>query len=84
MNQATEYASQHKLVPVRSQDKLGGLRSRKGIRRNMGVGAPLVSVEVASTGTVGASDSIIFPGSTKIQKIFFWYRPNRVVLDKSR
>ena len=36
MNQATGYASQHKSVPVPSQDKLGGLRGRKGIRRNMG------------------------------------------------
>ena len=39
----------------------------------MGVGglaALLVSVGVASTGTVGASASIIFPCSTKIQKIF--------------
>ena len=32
--------------------------------------APLVSVGVASTGTVGASAAIIFPCSTKIQKIF--------------
>jgi len=34
--QATGYASQHKSVPVPSQDKLGGLRGRKGILRNMG------------------------------------------------
>jgi len=34
------------------------------------VGAPLVSVGVASTGTVGSSASIIFPCSIKIQKIF--------------
>jgi len=34
------------------------------------VGALLVSVGVASTGTVGASAAIIFPCSTKIQKIF--------------
>jgi len=61
-NQATWYASQHKSVPVPSQDKLGRLRGRKGIRRNMGglgVGAPLVSVGVAST---GASAYIILPG----------------------
>jgi len=37
-NQATGYASQHKSVPVPSQDKLGGLRFRKGIWRNMGDG----------------------------------------------
>ena len=33
--QATGYASQHKSVPVPSQDKLGGLCGRKGIRCNM-------------------------------------------------
>jgi len=37
-NQSTGYASQHKSVPVPSQDKLGGLSGRKGIRCNMGVG----------------------------------------------
>jgi len=64
-NQATGYASQHKSVPVPIQDKLGGLHGRKGIWRNMGglgVGAPLVSVGVASTRTVSASASIIFLG----------------------
>ena len=35
-----------------------------------GLAALLVSVGVASTGTVGASASIIFSCSTKIQKIF--------------
>jgi len=65
VNHATRYASQHKSVPVPNQDKLGGLCGRKGIRRNMGglgVGARLVSVGVAFTGTVGASASIIFLG----------------------
>jgi len=64
-NQATGYASQHKSVPVPSQDKLEGLRGRKSIRRNiggLGMGALLVSVGVASAGTVGASASIIFLG----------------------
>jgi len=62
-NQATGYASQHKSVPVPSQDKLGGLCFRKGIWHNMGgMGAPLVSVGVASTRTVGACASVIFPG----------------------
>ena len=35
---ATGYANQHKSVSVPSQDKLGGLRGRKGIRHNMGKG----------------------------------------------
>jgi len=36
-------------------------------------------VGVAPTQTVGASASIVFPCSTKIQKNdFFWYRPTRV------
>jgi len=39
-------------------------------------------VGVAPSRTVGASASIIFSCSIKIQKNFFWYRPTRVVADQ--
>ena len=48
---------------------------------NMGVGAPLVSVGVASTGTVGASASIIFPrGVMGVGAPLVWvgWRPPRL------
>ena len=60
-------------MPVPKQDKLGGLRQEGHPAIKMGVygGVGAVSsVGVASTRTVGASASIIFPCSTKIQKIF--------------
>jgi len=57
-------------VPTGGMGNFWGISSPIMKIGNMGVGAPLVSVGVASTGTVGASASIIFPGTTKIQKNF--------------
>jgi len=63
-------------VPVPSQDKLGGLRQdcpgrASGVKWGDYGGGGVVSLDVvAPTRTVGSSASIIFPCSTKIQKIF--------------
>jgi len=70
-NQATGHATEYDSVPVPSQDKLGGLQQEWHLAIKMGgyggVGA-VISDGVASTRTVGASASIIFPCSTKSRR----------------